>query len=232
MIGSSRGVPLRTTRAMWISAGVVVLAVTIGASGCRTAPSGKTPLEIALEAVTAPSVAEAPTLPPGVVIPEEPVEGVSPEALGVPPQNPAEISIGADQVLRPLAFAFLPQTEQGYVDWVAAVDLGVIRPVDSLNPKAKTLEPMNFDVVFRVKGDLPDVVYPHYGHTLWLDCKNCHPGIFVMRAGANHVTMEAIAKGEFCGRCHGKVAFSLSDCNRCHSRPKPGKEFIIPRTSG
>jgi c(7)-type cytochrome triheme protein len=139
---------------------------------------------------------------------------------------------GPDLAPHPLAFAFLPQTDQGYVDWVAAVELGVIRPAESLNPKAKTMEPMNFDVVFRVKGDLPDVVYPHYGHTLWLDCKNCHPGIFVMRAGVNAVTMEAIAKGEFCGRCHGRVAFSLSDCNRCHSRPKPGREFIIPRARG
>lgn len=232
MIGSARGVPHQPARAVRVSVGVALLAVAIGASGCRSAPSGKTPLEVALEAVTAPSETEAPTLPPGVVLPEAPVEGVSPQALGVPSQNPSEIATGSDQVPHPLAFAFLPQTKQGYVDWVAAIDLGVIRPVDALNPKAKTLEPMKFDVVFRVKGDLPDVVYPHYGHTLWLDCKNCHPGIFVMRAGANHVTMEAIAKGEFCGRCHGRVAFSLSDCNRCHSRPKPGKEFIIPRVRG
>jgi c(7)-type cytochrome triheme protein len=201
--------------------------------GCRSAPqSPKTPLEEALESVTAPAEGETPILPPGVTLGEAPAEGLSPEAVGVPSQDPAEAAVGLGIEPHPLAFAFLPQTEQGYVDWVAAVDLGVIRPIDSLEPMRKVLEPMNFNVIFPVKGDLPDVVYPHYGHTLWLDCKNCHPGIFVMRAGANRVTMEAIAKGEFCGRCHGKVAFSLADCNRCHSRPKPGKPFIIPRASG
>ena len=220
-------------RTAWRAIGAVLLVASIVIDGCRGAPpSGKTPLEEALEAVTAPSETETPTLPPGVTLPESRTEGLSPEAIGVPPQDPSQMAGGPDLEPRPLAFAFLPRTDQGYVDWVAAVELGVIRPVDSLNPKAKTLEPMNFDVVFRVKGDLPDVVYPHYGHTLWLDCKNCHPGIFVMRAGANAVTMDAIAKGEFCGRCHGKVAFSLSDCNRCHSRPKPGREFIIPRARG
>ncbi len=132
----------------------------------------------------------------------------------------------------PLPFYFLPQNERGDVDWVAAIELGVITPMDDLDPTQKTLPPMDFDVIFKVKGDLPDVVYPHYPHTLWLDCKNCHPSIFVMRAGVNKVTMDAIAKGEFCGRCHGKVAFSLSDCNRCHSKPKPGKSFIIPKAPG
>ena len=200
--------------------------------GCRAAgSSAKTPLEEALQAVTAPTKAEKPALPPGVIL-SEPPEGGSPEALGVPPQDLSEVIGNSTPEPHPLAFAFLPKSEQGYVDWVAAIDLGVIRPADSLNPNAKVIEPMNFNVVFPVKGDLPDVVYPHYAHTLWLDCKNCHPSIFVMRAGANRVSMEAIAKGRFCGRCHGKVAFSLSDCNRCHSRPKPGKGYLIPRTGG
>lgn len=217
----------------WASPVVIALGLALLAGGCRSAPqTGKTPLELALEAVTAPAEGETPVLPPGVVLPGDEPDGNSPEALGVPSQDPVEAAAGLREEPHPLAFAFLPQTDQGYVDWVAAVDFGVIRPIDSLDAKAKVLEPMDFNVVFPVKGDLPDVVYPHYGHTLWLDCKNCHPNIFVMRAGANHVTMEGIVKGEFCGRCHGKVAFSLADCNRCHSRPKPGKPFIIPRASG
>lgn len=216
----------------WVAPVLFALGLVLLVGGCRSAPqTGKTPLELALEAVTAPAEGETPVLPPGVVLPVDRPEGTSPEALGVPSQDPAEAAAGLGEP-HPLAFAFLPQTDQGYVDWVAAVDFGVIRPIDSLDAKAKALEPMDFNVIFPVKGDLPDVVYPHYGHTLWLDCTNCHPNIFVMRAGANHVTMEGIAKGEFCGRCHGKVAFSLADCNRCHSRPKPGKPFIIPRANG
>jgi len=154
-------------------------------------------------------------------IPEEVIEAL------------AEILLESEgEESHPLPFYFLPQNERGNVDWVAAIELGVIDPMDDLDPQKQSLPPMDFDVVFKVKGDLPDVVYPHYPHTLWMDCKNCHPSIFVMRAGVNQVTMDAIAKGEFCGRCHGKVAFPLSDCNRCHSKPKPGKPFIIPRAPG
>jgi len=38
--------------------------------------------------------------------------------------------------------------------------------------------------------------------------------------GQNNMTMSAIVEGKFCGRCHGKVAFPLADCNRCHTQPK------------
>lgn len=120
-----------------------------------------------------------------------------------------------------LALDFLPKAKLGYVDWVAAITKGYIKPVDSLDPNTPTMPPLNFDVVFKVDvSGLPDVVYPHYPHTIWLDCRNCHPSIFLMRAGANPVTMAKILKGEFCGRCHGVVAFPISDCFRCHSRPK------------
>jgi c(7)-type cytochrome triheme protein len=34
------------------------------------------------------------------------------------------------------------------------------------------------------------------------------------------MTMVGIAEGKWCGRCHGKVAFPLTDCQRCHVKPK------------
>lgn len=143
-----------------------------------------------------------------------------------------QILVEAEKEQHPLAFYFLPKAEQGqYVDWVAALKYGVINPVDSLDPHKKTIPPIDFNVIFKVRGELPSVVFPHLAHTVWLDCTNCHPKIFVMQAGVNHVTMDAIRQGEFCGRCHGKVAFPLYDCNRCHSRPLPGKSFIIPKAT-
>jgi len=142
----------------------------------------------------------------------------------------AQILVEAEKEQHPLALYFLPKAEQGhYVDWTAALKYGVINPVDSLDPNKKTVPPIDFNVIFKVRGELPEVVFPHLAHTVWLDCTNCHPKIFVMRAGVNHVTMDAIRQGEFCGQCHGKVAFPLYDCNRCHSRPLPGKSFIIPK---
>jgi uncharacterized OB-fold protein len=32
--------------------------------------------------------------------------------------------------------------------------------------------------------------------------------------------MAAILLGQKCGVCHGKVAFPVSECKRCHSQPK------------
>jgi len=114
----------------------------------------------------------------------------------------------------------LPKDNTGSVDWVKSLRQGLIKPKDSLDPKKPNTPVIDLDIVFKVKGELPDVVYPHYPHTEWLSCNNCHPKIFIMQAGANKVTMKKIEEGQFCGRCHGVVAFPLSNCTRCHSKPK------------
>ena len=121
------------------------------------------------------------------------------------------------------ALKYLPKAKKGYVDWVAAMSEQVISPRNSITTYEKDIEPLDLDIVFTINNDfpLPNVVFPHKPHTQWLGCNNCHPSIFRMKAGSNPITMEAILKGEFCGRCHGKVAFAISDCTRCHSqRPK------------
>jgi c(7)-type cytochrome triheme protein len=66
---------------------------------------------------------------------------------------------------------------------------------------------------------MPAVKFPHRQHTLWLDCSNCHNGLFKDKIGANKFSMVAILNGEQCGLCHGAVAFPLTECNRCHSVP-------------
>lgn len=142
------------------------------------------------------------------------------EAQGTasPPASPPS---AAGEEKHPLALDYLPKSKLGYVDWVEAIKQGVIQPKDSLDPDAVTMKPLDFNIVFKVKAEgIPDAVYPHYPHTIWLDCRNCHPSIFLMRAGANPVTMAKILQGEYCGRCHGIVAFPISDCFRCHSKPK------------
>jgi hypothetical protein len=35
--------------------------------------------------------------------------------------------------------------------------------------------------------------------------------------------MASILLGEDCGVCHGKVAFPIADCRKCHSRKKTGQ---------
>ena len=121
---------------------------------------------------------------------------------------------------QPIAFDHLPKTQLGYVDWVKAITENHINPKESLDPDFRPMPPINFNVAFQIEGDTPDVIFPHFPHTIWLDCRNCHPAIFKMQAGTNPVTMDKILRGEFCGRCHGIVAFPISDCKRCHSKPK------------
>ena len=119
------------------------------------------------------------------------------------------------------AFITLPRGLSGnYVDWVKALDSGDISPrYDRLDPKANPVV-MDLNIVREVKGSMPNVVYPHKQHTQWLDCSNCHPAIFIPQKGANQISMAAILLGEKCGVCHGKVAFPVSECRRCHSQAK------------
>ena len=129
---------------------------------------------------------------------------------------------GLDPEGHPVAFRVLPKTQLGYVDWVAAIKQGVLQPRESLDPSVAPSPPLNLDIIFKTSHayPIPDVVFPHAPHTVWLECNNCHPALFIMKQGANPVSMERIIKGEFCGRCHGTVAFPIVDCFRCHSRKK------------
>ncbi|MFO1352091.1 MAG: c(7)-type cytochrome triheme domain-containing protein [Gammaproteobacteria bacterium] len=131
----------------------------------------------------------------------------------------------AVQTLQPpkTSFADLPPGQSGnYVDWVKAIQDGKIQPrFDRVDPKAEPLI-MDLNIVREVKGTMPNVVYPHKQHTEWLDCSNCHPAIFIPQKGANKISMASILLGEACGVCHGKVAFPVAECRRCHSQVKGG----------
>lgn len=121
-----------------------------------------------------------------------------------------------------LALAQLPRNHNGEIDWVTAIRDKTITPQEDLDPSIEQRPPIDLDIVFRINRALtfPDVLFPHEPHTLWLDCINCHPSPFVMRQGANPISMDQIIRGEFCGRCHGVVAFPIQDCFRCHSRER------------
>ena len=112
----------------------------------------------------------------------------------------------------------LPKTAIGGVDWVRAIADGTIAPRSALDPKAAGLPPLPLDVE-RIPDGQPvfRVVFPHSVHTQWLACANCHPGIFQMKRGATPINMGAIFAGQYCGVCHGKVAFAVpTGCPRCH----------------
>lgn len=129
-------------------------------------------------------------------------------------------------VLQPplVSYEGMPTTEFGnYVNWVTALEKGFINPrYDRVDPGVEPLV-MDLDIVREVKASMPDVVFPHKPHTMWLHCSNCHPKIFVPQKGANQINMSAILLGQKCGVCHGKVSFPITtaSCKLCHSKPKP-----------
>jgi c(7)-type cytochrome triheme protein len=107
----------------------------------------------------------------------------------------------------------------GNPDWDAAVRDGLLDPLPSIDPGVPGEPPLLLDVLFNPNLSGLEVVFSHETHTYWLTCDGCHPSITVMQAGANPITMEKIFDGEYCGRCHGTVAFAVeSDCSRCHDR--------------
>jgi len=63
------------------------------------------------------------------------------------------------------------------------------------------------------------VVFPHWFHRIRYRCKVCHADLgFKFKAGGNEINMVKVIDGQFCGACHnGDVAWSIENCNMCHS---------------
>jgi c(7)-type cytochrome triheme protein len=165
------------------------------ASTKPAAPAAATPaIPVQPPAQAKESTAAAPLVAPNPTEPgyEDPTQ------LPVPGAPYGKDNRNADVVLKEF-----PRDAVGADDWVKA-------PVP----------PFNFDVEIPAVGAMPNVVFPHFPHTFWLDCGNCHPAIFQMKKGANPISMVKIVNGEFCGRCHGRIAFPLANCTRCHVKPK------------
>ncbi|MBI5642767.1 MAG: hypothetical protein HY954_04765 [Deltaproteobacteria bacterium] len=139
------------------------------------------------------------------------------------PTKPPSMAYKSGQGWHPQALSAtgLPKDRYGLIDWAKIVRENIVKPRPSLDPAEEEMPPLKMDVLIPAKGDfVNDVIYPHEMHTYWLKCEVCHPGIFVPAKGTNPMSMIEIAQGQWCGRCHGKVAFPLTDCNRCHTSPK------------
>jgi len=119
-----------------------------------------------------------------------------------------------------VAIDHLPKDTEGRVDWTTSVVEGYIDPAPSLDPDYVEDPPLDLNIFIEAKTPLmANVIFPHSIHTYWLSCSTCHPNIFLPEAGANPISMEEIFQGKWCGRCHGKVAFTFwprANCTRCH----------------
>lgn len=76
-----------------------------------------------------------------------------------------------------------------------------------------------FDIVFKaINGGT--VVFSHDVHTkakaINDNCTICHEKIYRNKS-VRPVSMAEMYKGKSCGACHGKIAFPLGECGRCHT---------------
>lgn len=118
------------------------------------------------------------------------------------------------------ALSVLPRDGAGdQVNWVKALDSNYINPRINLKSNAQ-VEVLNLDILFPDTGEMDMVNFPHKQHTEWLVCSNCHEEIFKYKARAAKFGMFEILNGEYCGRCHGAVAFPPTECSRCHNVPR------------
>lgn len=112
-------------------------------------------------------------------------------------------------------------------DWVASLESKKVTPRwERTNAMAEGLV-MDLNILRVPKGSMPNVVFPHKQHTEWLECSNCHPAIFIPQKGANIISMPLIMLGQKCGVCHGKVAFPVSQCKKCHSQKKEEPPKVV-----
>ncbi|MEH6470940.1 MAG: DUF1566 domain-containing protein [Halopseudomonas sp.] len=113
-------------------------------------------------------------------------------------------------------FSRLPKDTRGDVDWAQALRDGAIEPRSSRSD-ASEMVVWDQDILYQETAGMPYVKFPHSTHSQWLACENCHDQIFATQKGASDISMGSIYSGQHCGVCHGKVAFSPNNCERCHS---------------
>ena len=78
---------------------------------------------------------------------------------------------------------------------------------------------MDLNIVREVKGHARRGLSAQAAHRV-AGLLQLQPAIFKPQKGANQISMAGILLGQQCGVCHGKVAFPVSECRLCHSKPK------------
>ena len=116
------------------------------------------------------------------------------------------------------AAKLIPVTE-GVPDWAKAFADGVVAPRPGIDPKAEDKPILRSDVELAAADESPGkMVFSHESHTAFLACPNCH-----REMEKEEKKTIFIGKHENCKVCHGKVAFPMKKCGRCHIETEEGK---------
>ena len=145
----------------------------------------------------------------------EPEEDTSTPMLGLYDENQPRPDIESLSNWEDVLEA-LPKDYKKKADWSAAIEQGIVRPRPGADPKTLLATSFQYDFIIEEMPEKPknEGYFPHSAHTQWLGCKNCHASIYPYKR--NPATMNEMRAGASCGTCHGKVAFSLKQCKRCH----------------
>ena len=116
---------------------------------------------------------------------------------------------------------FPPERFGNGIDWLKSEDQKLIVLKDHLEgvsiKRFKIQEPKEFDLKAE-EDNMPDIIFSHKKHTVWNGCELCHPEIFGVKKDSVPYSMQEIFNGQYCGVCHGTVAFPNIDCQRCHTK--------------
>ena len=114
------------------------------------------------------------------------------------------------------------RTFGGMIDWEEAEAKGIIKPTDFLEGVSVKRPPLKMEQELSIESKvtwMSDVLFSHKKHAVWNGCEVCHPEIFPsVKKGTVKYTMLQISSGQYCGNCHGYVAFPLFECGRCHTK--------------
>lgn len=223
---------MNTIKKIAIAATSALVVASIGVAVAAPAPKQDSKAAAKPAAAPAPAAAVTPTGQVNTfnrLLKKDVKKNAPPAEDGIhDPENDNTFSLQPPQV----AFGALVTSDFGnYVDWVQSLQKDKINPrADRLGTEEQMV--MDLDIIREVKGSMPDVVFPHKGHTEWLHCSNCHPDIFIPQQGANRMSMSSILLGQKCGVCHGKVSFPVvtNTCRVCHAKAKP-KNWVPPTSA-
>jgi len=110
-----------------------------------------------------------------------------------------------------------PLDRLGNIDWSAMAESGAYSPLKSID-NASIEPPRKNTIYFEPKMTfIKGVLFNHATHSSSNACAACHPGIFKDSLGSVTISMQDMSSGVTCGACHGRAAFKLADCNRCHT---------------
>ena len=142
-------------------------------------------------------------------------------------QTASDSSAAADSTRPPIEQEYdavvvqtmLPRDSGGNIDWVRALRDSIIRPRFTPDGARAVLIDSGFNYdVFLTDDSLNTAVFSHTVHLEWSTCQSCHPQRFPKKH--EPITHAAMQKGQYCGACHGTVAFPMrSACYRCHRDP-------------